>query len=102
MKEHEEPFCDCWRDGGSSASMKCGICFPKSEREIRYKGRVFTVTNDAKWIATDRDGDIYSYRTKPFVCSTWWDTETVCDHYLGNYDNNKEYKEWATSLEEIV
>ena len=28
----EQPFCDCWRDGGSSASMNCKICFPVAEQ----------------------------------------------------------------------
>ena len=70
-------------------------------KEITYLGRKFTVADDVKWVATDLDGDIYSYTTKPYIYGAWWDTKTVCDHYLGNYDNDKQYKEWAESLMEI-
>jgi hypothetical protein len=73
-------------------------------KEITYKGRVFEVEDEATCVATDLNGDIFAYEEKPEpskVMDEWLGTGLAMAWYLGNYDNDNEYKDWASSREEI-
>lgn len=45
--------------------MKLENFRPREMREVEYFGETISIPADHEWVATDADGEIYSYSDKP-------------------------------------
>ena len=79
----------------------------KNEKANRYDWR--EVPNEIQWIATDRSGKIYGYKSKPILEKIWWSPQKQeTSVFLGYCE--KQYKFgsgewhllWKDSLEERI
>ena len=52
--------------------MKLKNFKPRPMREVEYFGETISIPADHKWVATDYDGDVYSYDKKPVIQIGVW------------------------------
>ena len=69
-------------------------------KEVTYFRKIFTVPKDIAWIATDSDGYIYGYEskpTKPHIINNYW-ASYGDEFYIGQctFQGN-----WEDSLMEV-
>ena len=52
--------------------MKLKNYRPCEMREVEYFGETISIPADHEWVATDYDGDVYSYDKKPVIQIGVW------------------------------
>ena len=80
--------------------MSEAFTFKENNKKINYFGMKLIVPKSAKWIATDRYGDVYGYEEKPELVkgSNSWQLNSANYYQVGIV---RSVKFWQKSLMEI-